>query len=175
MQRHEIHQALTYRYEENSTWKSLTSKPSLYPRSSWLLLNSKWMCVCTRRLAKEYRWIIQIYGSVYACKKMGVFLHAHIKQTEDSLWYNCVPQGTGIWHIVFVGNSNHLQLSTCFDPFTRFHFPRSSGELLQRSLWKENPHYGFSVNGKNWLEGQCHPHQGSFPILRNNKHQNASQ
>lgn len=172
MQRHATHQALTYRYEKNSTWKPLTCRTSLFPRISRLLINLMWVCVCTRRLAKEYRWIIQIYRNVYAqmFKKMGVFLHAHFKQTEDSLWYNCVPQGTGIWHIVFVGNSNHLQLSTCFDPSTRFHFPRSSGELLQRSLWKENPHYGFSVSGKNWLEGQCHSHHWSFPLLRNNEH-----
>ena len=86
------------------------------------------------------------------------------KQTEDSLWYGRVPQGAGIWHIVFVGNSNHLQLSTCFDPFRKFHFLRWFGEWLERSLWKEKPHYGFSVSWRTWLVGQCQSDRCSFPV-----------
>ena len=98
-------------------------------------------------------------------EQVGVCLCTHFRQTEDSLWYGSVPQGAGIWHIVFVGNSNHLQLSTCFDPFRKFHFLRSFGEWLQRSLWKEKPHYGFSASWKTRLEGQCQPHRCSFPVL----------
>ena len=60
--------------------------------------------------------------------------------------------------------SNHLQLSTCFDPFRKFHFLRSVGGRLQRSLWKEEAHYGFGVSWKHWLEGQCQPDRCSSPL-----------
>lgn len=101
------------------------------------------------------------------CLNKWVCVCTHFRRTECSLWCGSVPQGAGIWHIVFVGNSNHLQLSTCFDPFRKFHFLRSLGEWLQRNLWKEKSHYWFQCELEWWLEGQCQPHHCSSPFCEN--------
>lgn len=79
-----------------------------------------WSCV-------KLRWFLMWHTRVCVCAQdwVGVCPCTLWRSTEASLWSASVPQGAGIWHIVSVGNSNYLQLSTCFDPFRNFHFLRS--------------------------------------------------
>jgi len=71
------------------------------------------MCVCVHRYAYLY---------IYLC--VCVPVHSAVGAQRVLCDRAGVPQGAGIWHIVSVGNSNRLRLSTCFDPFARFHFLR---------------------------------------------------
>lgn len=124
-----------------------------------------WSCVKLRRL-------LMVCACMCVREQAGVCPCARSRNTEGSLWYGSVPQGAGIWHIVSVGNSNYLQLSTCFDPFRNFHFLRSfyflfffrgRGLTLEKLLEKEKPHYGLSVSWKSsCLGGQCQPQRCSF-------------